>query len=229
MIYSMCSLDPPNQIRGSHDNQSNLTNWRDLCEISPPEILSTPRCQKSTLLTQSLFHASQLERSLFTVSLPPLPQIPGPFLSKPWKATPPTNYPKHWDVKTFVVAIPIVYPQVEPILGELTQQGFDCFVCSSMENPLCPMRMFSLVFLRRGVKYPTLDCTPFQGTASFRPLKYTAAAVYRQYLGSIVWDLFTCCWYWVRLSVSRDADFMRRGAFLVPPPQTCPCCYIHIF
>lgn len=154
---------------------------------------------------------------------------PRSLLFKALKSNPPTNYPKHWDVKTFVVAIPIVYPQVEPILGELTQQGFDCFVCSSMENPLCPMRMFSLVFLRRGVKYPTLDCTPFQGTASFRPLKYTAAAVYRQYLGSIVWDLFTCCWYWVRLSVSRDADFMRRGAFLVPPPQTCPCCYIHIF
>lgn len=35
-----------------------------------------------------------------------------------------TNYPGYWDVKTFVVAIPIVYPQVEPILGELTQQGF---------------------------------------------------------------------------------------------------------
>lgn len=33
----------------------------------------------------------------------------------------------------------------------------------AMENPLCPMRMFSLVFLRHGVKYPTLDCTPFAG------------------------------------------------------------------
>lgn len=89
-----------------------------------------------------------------------------------------------------MVAIPIVYPQVEPILGELTQQGFDCFVCGSMENPLCPMPMFSLVFQRRGVKYPTLDCTPFQGTASFRPLKYTALDV-PAVPGSVLWGFFS--------------------------------------
>lgn len=53
------------------------------------------------------------------------------------------------------------------------------------------MRMFSVVFLRRGVKYPTLDCTPFQGTASFRPLKYTAVAVHRSTWVSIV-GLFSC-------------------------------------
>lgn len=130
-----------------------------------------------------------------------------------------TNYPEHWDVKTFVVAIPIVYPQVEPILAELTQQGFDCFVCKSMENPLWPMRMFSVVFLRRGVKYPTLDCTPFQGTASFRPLKYTAVAVHRSTWVSIVGLFFpACCWYCVRFSVSRDADFMRWGVFFYPCP-----------
>lgn len=138
-----------------------------------------------------------------------------------------TNYPKHWDVKTFVVAIPIVYPQVEPILGELTQQGFDCFVCKSMENPLWPMRMFSVVFLRRGVKYPTLDCTPFQGTASFRPLKYTAVAVHCSTWVSIVGLFFlACCWYCVRFSVSWDADFMWWGEFFLP----LSCCYsIYIF
>lgn len=132
-----------------------------------------------------------------------------------------TNYPVHWDVKTFVVAIPIVYPQVEPILGELTQQGFDCFVCKSMESSLWPMRMFSVVFLRRGVKYPTLDCTPFQGTASFRPLKYTAVAVHRSTWVSIVGFFFlVCCWYCVCFSVSGDADFMRWGENIF---FSCPC------
>lgn len=168
----------------SHDNQSNLANWRYL-----PFPQHAPESENIGGL-RNLFSRESARDPCFSPHLP-LSQIPGPFFSGHEKSPLPlTNYPEHWDVKTFVVAIPIVYPQVEPILGELTQQGFDCFVCKSMENPLWPMRMFSVVFLRRGVKYPTLDCTPFQGTASFRPLKYTAVAV-PVVPGSVLLDFFS--------------------------------------
>lgn len=207
----------------SHDNQLNSTNWRylPLSQHAPqPENLGTLHNIYIYFFFRRGIHVSVpifLCHKSLVLSFQPMKRAPSP-----------TNYPEHWDVKTFVVAIPIVYPQVEPILGELTQQGFDCFVCKSMENPLWPMRMFSVVFLRRGVKYPTLDCTPFQGTASFRPLKYTAVAVHRSTWVSIVGLFFlACCWYCVRFSVSRDADFMRWGVFF-SLPLSCCYSYIHI-
>lgn len=165
----------------SHGNQLNSANWRYL-SLSQ----HAPDWKSRVVCTIFFFYASQQG---IHVSVPIFlchKSLVLSFQEHEKSPLPLTNYPGHWDVKTFVVAIPIVYPQVEPILGELTQQGFDCFVCKSMENPLWPMRMFSVVFLRRGVKYPTLDCTPFQGTASFRPLKYTAVAVHRSTWVSIV-------------------------------------------
>lgn len=202
----------------SHHNQLNSANWRYL-SLSQ----HAPKSENLWWFVQSIFPLFYSSQPGIHVSVPIFlchKSLVLSFQEHEKSPLPLTNYPKHWDVKTFVVAIPIVYPQVEPILGELTQQGFDCFVCKSMENPLWPMRMFSVVFLRRGVKYPTLDCTPFQGTASFRPLKYTAVAVHRSTWVSIVGLFFlVCCWYCVRFSVSGDADFMRWGEFIFAP---CP-------
>lgn len=75
------------------------------------------------------------------------------------------------------------------------------------------------------ISYPWLH-TFFRVPPHFA-LWSTPQWLYRQYPGQYCWAFFpSCCWYWVCFTVSRDADFIRRGVF--PPPPFC-CCYMYIF
>lgn len=155
---------------------------------------------------------------------PPLPQIPDPFLFRSMKRAPPPPYKLSRALrrKNLCGRYPNCLPTSWTDTGWVNTTGFWLLCLEEHgEPPVTNAYVFGCFSASRcQISYPWLHT--FSGYRLISSSEVHRDSCTPQYLGQYCWISFffllACCWYCVRFSVSRDADFMRWGVFFCPCP-----------
>lgn len=190
-------------------------------EFPPKSIRNTPRRLKTSMACTIPFYAS-----LPGTHVPhlPLPKICGPFFSG-HERSPLYKLSRALRRKNLCGCYPNCLPTSWTDTGWVNTTGF-WLLClrEHGEPPVSNAYVFACFSESRcQISYPWLHT--FSGYRLISSSEVHRCGCAGSTWVSIVGPFFTCCWYWVCFTVSRDADFMMGMHFPHPPG----CCYIYIF